>query len=76
MPVFRPLIALDKREIIDIAREIGTYETSILPYEDCCTVFTPRRPRTKPKLEEVLAAEQNLDVEMLVEEAISCRERV
>ena len=70
MPVFRPLIALDKREIIDIARVIGTYETSILPYEDCCTVFTPRRPRTKPKLDEVIAAEDSLDIEALVEEAI------
>jgi len=70
IPVFRPLIALDKREIIDIARSIGTYETSILPYEDCCTVFTPRRPRTKPKIEEVLVAEEGLDIEELVEDAI------
>jgi len=70
LPVFRPLIALDKREIIDLARSIETYETSILPFEDCCTVFTPRRPRTKPKLAEVLAAEDGLDVEGLVEEAI------
>jgi len=76
IPVFRPLIALDKREIIDIARKIETYETSILPYEDCCTVFTPRRPRTKPKLAEVLAAEQNLDVEALIEEAVMNTERV
>jgi len=70
IPVFRPLIALDKREIIDMARKIGTYDTSILPYEDCCTVFTPRRPRTKPKRPEVLAAESALDVEALVEEAV------
>jgi len=70
IPVLRPLIALDKREIIDIARKIETYETSILPFEDCCTVFTPRRPRTKPRLDEVLTAEQNLDVEALVEEAL------
>jgi len=75
IPVFRPLIALDKREIIDLARVIGTYETSILPYEDCCTVFTPRRPRTKPKLPEVLAAESTLDVEALVEEAVLSIER-
>jgi len=75
MPVFRPLIALDKREIIDIAREIGTYDTSILPYEDCCTVFTPRRPRTKPRLEDVLEAEAKLDVEALVEEAVMGVER-
>jgi len=71
MPVFRPLIALDKREITDIAREIGTFETSILPYDDCCTVFTPRNPRTKPKLPDVQAAESVLDIEALVEEAIS-----
>ena len=70
MPVFRPLIAFDKREIIDIARDIGTYETSILPYEDCCTVFTPRRPRTKPKLEEVIVAEEGIDIDALVEEAV------
>jgi len=69
-PVFRPLIAMDKKEIVDLARKIGTYETSILPYEDCCTVFTPRRPKTKPKLDEVLAAETLLDVEGLIEEAM------
>jgi thiamine biosynthesis protein ThiI len=76
LPVFRPLIAFDKKEIVDFARTIGTYETSILPYEDCCTVFTPRRPRTKPKLEEVLAAESALDIEALVEEAHKNTERV
>jgi len=70
IPVFRPLIAFDKREIIDIARMIGTYDTSILPYEDCCTVFTPRRPRTKPKLFEVITAEAELDIDALVEEAL------
>ena len=66
LPVFRPLIAFDKKEIIDRARMIGTYDTSILPYEDCCTVFTPRRPRTKPKLAEILAAEAELDVNGLI----------
>jgi len=76
IPIFRPLIALDKREIIDIARMIGTYETSILPYEDCCTVFTPRRPRTKPQLTEVREAEAKLDVDTLVEEAVMNIERV
>jgi len=70
MPIFRPLIAFDKRETIDIAREIGTYETSVLPYEDCCTVFTPRRPRIKPSLQEVLTAEAELDVDGLVEDAL------
>jgi len=75
MPVLRPLIALDKREIIDIARLIGTYDTSILPYEDCCTVFTPRRPRTKPRLEEILNAEAKLDVSALVRDAVMSAER-
>jgi len=71
LPVFRPLIAFDKRDITEIARAIGTFETSVLPYEDCCTVFTPRHPRTKPKLFEVLEAENKLDVEALVEEALA-----
>ena len=76
IPVLRPVIALDKREIIDIARKIGTFETSILPHEDCCTVFTPRRPRTKPNIADVLAQEQGLDIEALVEEAMEGIERV
>ena len=76
LPVFRPVIALDKREIVDRAREIGTYETSILPYEDCCTVFTPRRPKTKPRLDDVLAAEAALDIAGLVEEAMAGIARV
>jgi len=71
LPVFRPLLALDKQEIVEKARAIGTFETSILPYEDCCTVFSPRRPRTKPRLAEVLAAEEALDVKALVDEAVS-----
>jgi len=75
LPIFRPLIAFDKREITDIARKIGTYDTSILPYEDCCTVFTPDRPRTKPRLDEILEAEEKLDVEALVEEAVKGIER-
>jgi len=75
IPVFRPLIAFDKKEIVDRARVIGTYETSILPYEDCCTVFTPRRPRTKPRLADVLEAEAALDIESLVQEAINGIER-
>jgi thiamine biosynthesis protein ThiI len=76
MPILRPLIALDKQEIVERARMIETYETSILPYEDCCTVFTPRRPRTKPRLEEVLEAETALDVEGLIDEAVNGIERV
>ena len=70
MPVLRPLIGMDKVEIIRMAREIGTYETSILPYEDCCTVFTPRHPATRPGLEEVRRAEAALDVEALVARAM------
>ena len=71
MPVFRPLIGLDKTEIMDIAEKIGTYETSILPYEDCCTVFTPRHPVTKPKLDTMPDAERKLDIEALVSEAVA-----
>jgi thiamine biosynthesis protein ThiI len=68
-PVFRPLIGNDKDDIIKIAREIDTFETSILPYEDCCTVFTPRHPKTRPELAKVEAEEAKLDVEALVAEA-------
>ena len=71
MPVFRPLIGLDKTEIMDIAEKIGTYETSILPYEDFCTVFTLRHPVTKPKLDTMPDAERKLDVEALVSEAVA-----
>ena len=70
LPVLRPLIGMDKTDIIAMARKIGTFETSILPYEDCCTVFTPRHPRTKPKLEDILEVEAALDVEALVAEAV------
>ena len=76
LPVFRPLIGMDKEEIIRIARRIETLETSILPYEDCCTVFTPRHPRTRPRLEDVEQAEAALDVETLVNEAVEGIERV
>jgi len=68
-PVFRPLIGSDKEEIVETARKIGTFETSILPYEDCCTVFTPRHPRTHPELEKVLAEEAKVDVCALTDEA-------
>ena len=71
MPVLRPLIGMDKVEIIRISREIGTYETSILPYEDCCTVFTPRHPAIRPNIEDVRAAESALDVDALVAEALA-----
>lgn len=70
LPVLRPLIGMDKVEIIRTAREIGTYETSILPYEDCCTVFTPRHPAIRPRLEDVRAAEAALDVDALVARAL------
>ena len=71
LPVLRPLIGMDKKDIVEIARKIGTFDTSILPYEDCCTVFTPRHPKTKPKLEDVEAAEAALDVDTLVAEALA-----
>lgn len=70
MPVFRPLIGMDKEEIVEISRKIDTFETSILPYEDCCTVFTPKHPTTKPKLEKILASQNLLDWERLVQEAV------
>ena len=76
MPVFRPLIGMDKEEIVVRARQIGTFETSILPYEDCCTVFTPRHPQTKPRLENVEQQEENLDIEGLVDEAFAGIERI
>ena len=75
-PIFRPLIGMDKEEIIRTAREIGTFETSILPYEDCCTVFTPKHPQTKPTLERVMEEESKLDVEALVAEALEGVERI
>ena len=61
MPVFRPCIGMDKDEIIAISRKIDTFETSIEPYEDCCTVFTPKHPKTKPRLDDVLKAEANME---------------
>ena len=76
MPVLRPLVGMDKEEIVRISRKIGTFETSILPYEDCCTVFTPKHPRTKPRPEELEEAEKALDVDGLVEEAVNGIERV
>lgn len=75
MPVFRPLIGFDKLDIIAIAEKIGTYETSILPYEDCCTVFLPKYPLIKPRLDRVLKEEAKLDVEGLIERAMSDMEK-
>ncbi len=76
MPVLRPLIAFDKIDIIDISRKIATYETSILPYEDCCTVFLPKFPAIKPDLKRVLKAESKLDVDGLIEEAMKNIEKI
>ncbi len=70
MPILRPLIGMDKNEIVNIAKNIGTFNTSILPYEDCCTVFTPKHPKTNPKLQNVLKAEERLDINLLINEAI------
>ena len=71
LPVMRPCVGLDKEEIVVRAREIGTFETSILPYEDCCTVFTPKHPDTRPDMAEILAEEEKLDVEGLVKRALA-----
>ena len=76
LPVFMPLVGMDKEEIVTIARKIGTMETSILPYEDCCTVFTPKHPKTKPTLGQVLHAEQALDRQTLIEHALSSVEKI
>ena len=76
LPVLRPLIGMDKEEIVRIARHVGTFETSILPYEDCCTVFTPRHPKTKPDLNEVQEYEAALDVDALCDKALASREMI
>lgn len=76
MPVFRPLIGSDKEEIIEVARKIGTFETSSLPYEDCCTVFTPRHPATHPKMEKIALGEGRLELDELIREAVEHTEVV
>ena len=76
LPILQPLIGMDKEEIVERARQIGTFETSILPYEDCCTVFTPRHPRTRPKISEVERAESKLDIDALAAEALEGIERI
>ena len=76
MPVLRPVIGMDKEEIVRLSRKIGTFDTSILPYEDCCTVFTPLHPRTHPVLEEVVQYEAALDIEGLIQRAMEGVERV
>lgn len=74
IPVMRPLIAMDKADIVDIAKDIGTYEKSIEPYEDCCTVFLPKHPLTKPKLNKILESESKMDVESLLKKAVESEE--
>ena len=79
MPILRPVIGMDKNEIVEIARKIDTFETSILPYEDCCTIFTPAHPKTKPSLEEIFKAEENMDMALLYqmeEEAMTQAEKI
>lgn len=71
MPVFRPVIGFDKSDIIEIAQRIGTFETSSLPFEDCCTVFTPKHPATHPKMDIVLQGESKLDMDALIEESVA-----
>jgi len=74
MPILKPVVGMDKTEIMEIARNIGTYETSILPYDDCCSVFAPKHPTIKPKLESIKKSESNLDIEDLIEKALSTLE--
>ena len=76
IPIFMPLIGMDKEEIVTIARKIGTLDTSILPYEDCCTVFTPKHPKTKPTLGQLLHAERTLDREALILQALESVEKI
>ncbi|NLT48140.1 MAG: tRNA 4-thiouridine(8) synthase ThiI [Clostridiales bacterium] len=76
LPVMRPLIGMDKVEIMDLARKIGTYDIAILPYEDCCTVFLPKHPKTKPKLSAILESESRLDADGLIEKALENKETV
>ena len=76
LPILRPVVGMDKEDIVRIARKIGTYDISILPYEDCCTVFTPRHPRLRPTLEELEYAEQSLDIDGMVQAAVDGIERI
>lgn len=71
LPVIRPLIGMDKEEIVTIAHKIGTFETSILPYEDCCTVFVPKHPKTKPRLVDIIESEEALDMNAIIEECVN-----
>ena len=76
IPIFMPLVGMDKEEIVTIARKIGTMETSVLPYEDCCTVFTPKHPKTKPALGQLLHAERKLDRQALIQQALDSVDKI
>ena len=77
MPVFRPCIGMDKEEIIALSRKIDTFETSIQPYEDCCTVFTPKHPKTRPHIDDVINAEKNIEnIDELITDAINNAKKV
>ena len=76
IPVIRPLVALDKEDIMKVAKQIGTYETSILPFEDCCTIFLPKFPKIRPVLAEAEEMEQALDIEELINEALAKSEQL
>ena len=76
MPILRPLVCYDKIEIIDLARKIGTYETSILPFEDCCTIFDPKNPVTKPSVDKSAYYESKFDYETLLQQAVDTLETV
>ena len=76
LPILRPLITMDKEEIIEVAQKINTFETSILPYEDCCTVFLPKFPVIKPKLDKVKREEERLDIDLLVNYAVDNLEEI
>ncbi|MDD4762723.1 MAG: hypothetical protein PHR58_02600 [Sphaerochaetaceae bacterium] len=76
LPVFRPLIGMDKEEIVQTARAIGTFDTSILPYEDCCTIFSPKHPLVKPNLESIRNSYELMDIELLLKEALENTELI
>ena len=76
IPVIRPVACLDKLEIIDIAKKIGTYETSILPYEDCCTIFLPKHPVINPKLDKAIEYENSIDYETMIDNAVKNKETI
>ena len=76
LPVFRPVVAFDKEEIIDIAQKIDTFEISIRPYEDCCTVFLPKNPVIRPRISEAEEYERDLDIDALIEKAVENTEEI